>query len=394
MKKYLLFLFFIFLIISCGVKNTQQDLASGNYENVILKSVQKLQKNKTKKSSQSYIHFLEEAFAKAKERDLRNIDFLIKDANPQNLDKVFKTYQDLNRRQEQIRPLLPLKLNTENRNAVFEFEDYSEQIVNSKNALVKHLYDNSKGLLGTKIKANYRRAYDDLVYLNQLNSNYKDVATLISEAKNKGMDYVEVYSNNQTNMIIPQDLLRALLDFNTYGLNEKWVTYHNEKQKNIDYEYAIDINFREINISPEQVKEKEFEREKEILDGKKKKLDSRGRVVKDSLGRDVYEDNYKIVKIKINEFIQFKSVQVVAKIEYIDLKNNNLIQSFPIVSEFVFENIYARYRGDLRAADKNYQNYFSNKAVPFPSNEQMVYDTGEDLKNKVKSIIQRNKIIK
>jgi hypothetical protein len=28
--------------------------------------------------------------------------------------------------------------------------------------------------------------------------------------------------------------------------------------------------------------------------------------------------------------------------------------------------------------------------VPFPSNEQMVYDTGSDLKNKLKGIIQRN----
>jgi len=27
--------------------------------------------------------------------------------------------------------------------------------------------------------------------------------------------------------------------------------------------------------------------------------------------------------------------------------------------------------------------------VPFPSNEQMVYDTGEDLKQKLKSIINR-----
>jgi hypothetical protein len=29
--------------------------------------------------------------------------------------------------------------------------------------------------------------------------------------------------------------------------------------------------------------------------------------------------------------------------------------------------------------------------VPFPSNEQMVYDSGEDLKAKLKDIIVRNK---
>jgi hypothetical protein len=36
--------------------------------------------------------------------------------------------------------------------------------------------------------------------------------------------------------------------------------------------------------------------------------------------------------------------------------------------------------------------YFSKKAVPFPSNEQMVYDTGEDLKIKLKDIISRNRL--
>jgi hypothetical protein len=35
--------------------------------------------------------------------------------------------------------------------------------------------------------------------------------------------------------------------------------------------------------------------------------------------------------------------------------------------------------------------YFDKRAVPFPSNEQMVYDCGEDLKLKLKDILGRNK---
>ena len=387
MKKTTLLLFLFLIVAGCGVKQTQNFVSSGDYDAAIDKAVAGLQNNKDKKGKQDYVYLLEEAFAKAKDRDLRKMAMLVKDGNPRNFEEVFNTYVQLNNRQEKIRPLLPLKLLKENRNAKFPFDDYTDQIIDSKNALSRHLYDNAKGLLGTKDKVNYRRAYDDLVYLDQLTPNYKDVRKLMDEAKFKGTDFIHVYTKNETKIIIPTDLQTALLDFSTYGLNDKWTVYHSNKQKNTTYDYAMLVNFRQINISPEQLKEKEFVNEREIVDGKKKLLDARGRVVKDSLGKDVMVDNIKVVKIKINEFRQFKSAQVVAKVDYLDLNTNQMIQTFPISSEFVFENIYAKYRGDLRAIEKEYQQYFRNRPVPFPSNEQMVYDTGEDLKMKLNNLI-------
>jgi hypothetical protein len=62
-------------------------------------------------------------------------------------------------------------------------------------------------------------------------------------------------------------------------------------------------------------------------------------------------------------------------------KNNQLLQSFPLSSESVFENTYATYKGDSRAFDDSYYSYF-DKGPAISSNEQMVYDTGEDLKDK------------
>lgn len=77
--------------------------------------------------------------------------------------------------------------------------------------------------------------------------------------------------------------------------------------------------------------------------------------------------------------------------DYVNLKSNQLLESFPIISDFVFEHRYATYKGDKRAADINYCNYFNRRPLPFPSNEQMVYQTGEDLKEKLKAIITQNK---
>ena len=386
---------FIFLVlVSCGVKQTTNLLASGEYDAAIDNAVNSLRQNKDKKGKQDYIYLLEEAFAKAKDRDLRQINLLVKDANPQKLEKIYDTYILLHNRQEQIRPLLPLHLMKENRNAKFEFDDYSDQIVSSKNALAKYLYDNAKALLFTKDKMTVRRAYDDLVYLEQLSPNFKDTKKLIDEAYAKGTDYVSVSMKNDTKMVIPQDLQRDLLDFSTYGLNDKWTVYHKNKQKNVAYDYGIGVNFKDILISPEQVKEKQFTKEKQIKDGLKNLLDARGNVVKDSLGNIIKVDKFKTVKVDIYEFRQFKSVLVTAKVDYVDLKTNQLLETFPLSSEFIFENIYSNYRGDKRAADESYYTYFGRKAVPFPSNEQMVFDSGEDLKLRLKNIILRNKLRK
>ena len=391
MKKFTSLLILFIITTSCGVRQTRDMLTSGDYDGAIINAVDGLRGNKNAKGKQDYVYMLEEAFAKAKERDLRNINAWFKDANPQNLDKIYNTYLQLNNRQEKIRPLLPLKLLKEGRDAIFPFEDYSDQIISSKNSLSIYLYNNCKALLANKDKIVVRRAYDDLMYLESINPGYKDVNKLIDEAQFKGTDFVHVYTKNETNMVIPKQLESDLLDFSTFGLNDKWTVYHSNKQKNISYDYALSLNFRNIAISPEQVKEKEFSKEKQILDGKKPLLNNQGQVVKDSLGNTIMVDKYKTIRINIYEFRQFKSAQVTAKVDYINLNNNQLIETFPLASEFIFEHVYAKYNGDRRACDDDYLNYFNQKAIPFPSNEQMVYDTGNDLKNKLKDIITRNK---
>ncbi|UQD56871.1 hypothetical protein [Flavobacterium sp. K5-23] len=391
MKKTILLLSLIVLILSCGVKQTRNMLTSGNYDEAIDNAVSNLRSNKDKKGKQDYIYLLEEAFAKAKERDLNSLNLLTQDGNPANSEKIYNLYLQLNNRQELITPLLPLKLMKEGRNAKFPFNNYNSQIIDSKNTLSKYLYANTKTLLSSNNKMDYRKAYDDLVYLNKINPNYRDVLKLMDEAQFKGTDFVNVSMKNETNMVIPVGLENDLLDFSTFGLNDKWTVYHSSLQKGTKYDYGLIVNFRQINISPEQIKEKEFIKEKQIKDGVKTLVDSKGKVIKDSLGNAIKVDNFKTIRVSIYEFNQFKACQINAKVDYVNFKNNQLLESFPLTTEFVFENMYATYKGDKRASDDSYYSNFDRRAVPFPSNEQMVYDTGEDLKLKLKDIISRNK---
>jgi hypothetical protein len=123
-------------------------------------------------------------------------------------------------------------------------------------------------------------------------------------------------------------------------------------------------------------------------------LDANGNIVRDSLGHPIKVDNMKTIKISIYEFSQLKTCQVTAKVDYIDFKTNQLLQTFPLASEFVFNYVYASYKGDKRACEPDYYSNFDRKAVPFPSNEQMIYDSGEDLKAKLKEVIVRNRFRK
>ncbi len=392
MKKFLLFTTAILIIISCATKQIQGAISSGNYDDAIANAVSNLQNNKDKKRKQDYIYLLEEAFAKAKERDLSAIDAFTKDTNPSNLEKVYNLYNQLNARQEQIRPLLPLFLMKENRNANFPFDNYTVQIINSKNALSKYLYDNSKALLVAKDKMTIRRAFDDLAYLDKINPGYKDVQNLMKDAKLRGTDYVNVYTKNETNMVIPNRLQNDLLDFSTFGLDDKWTVYHSNKIKDVKYDFGLIVNFRQINISPEQVKEKEFVKEKQIKDGTKPLLDANGKQVRDDKGNPVNVDNMKTIRVSIYEYRQFKTVQVTAKVDYIDFKTNQLIDTYPLASEYTFENIYSTFNGDRNACEQDYFKFFDRRAVQFPSNEQMIFDSGEDLKAKLKGIISGNRI--
>lgn len=136
-------------------------LSDGNYDGAIDRAVEALRTKKDSKGKQDYVYLLEEAFAKAKDRDLRSLELMIKEANPVNAERTYNTYMQLNNRQEKIRPLLPLQLLKQGRTATFQFDNYTNQIISSKIALTRYLYENASALLKSNNKLDFRKAYDD-----------------------------------------------------------------------------------------------------------------------------------------------------------------------------------------------------------------------------------------
>lgn len=386
MKKLLLLFSIIILLIACGgAKGIEKELSSGNYDQAISNSLRKLKTNKDKKRKADYIHLLKDAFNKATARDLKSIDFLKKDANSANFEKIYKTYLNLDARQESIKPILPLYAN--GKQIELPFSNYNKEIIDYKAKASNHLYTNAVTLLYSANKLDARKSYEDLEYIQKINPGFKDVKQLMERAHQKGADFILLNMKNETQKVIPKRLEDELLNINTYGLDNFWTVYHGANDNTINYDYAMGLNLRQIDVSPEQVKERQIIKERQVVDGWKYALDTDGNVLKDSLGNKIKIDKFKTVRCEYYESTQLKTSYVRGKVIYTNLKTNQTIDTFPIESEFIFEHIYATSRGDRRALDQGLLSFLDNRRVIFPSNEQMIYDTGEDLKLRLKKII-------
>lgn len=383
----------LLIIASCGgVKKTQEALNTGNYLQAINTSVRELAENKTKKNKQTYVLVLEEAYAKFLERELNEIRFLEKDGNPAHLGDIYRMYTEIRDVQNRIRPLLPLPVYEQNRQARFEFPNYDRELLATKEELSAYLYENASAMLRRATqKWEFRKVYEDFQYLDRINPGYADTKDQMEYAYHNGLDYVKVKLINDSQKIIPERLEADLLNFNTYGLNDLWTAYHTNPVNDIEYDYEMQLSFRNIDISPEQVSERQIIQERQVRDGTQYLQDEDGNVVRDSLGNRIEVDRFRTVRCNFYEFTQQKIAQVAGNVNFVDLRTQQPVNSYPLTSEFVFRHVYANYDGDRRAIDNNLVALLDLAAVPFPSDEEMVYHAGEDLKSRLKNILSRQR---
>lgn len=393
MKKKLYFLFIVISLVSCNsAKKAQRNMAMGNFEQAIDIAINHLQRDQTRNRGQEQMLILEEAFDKLKFRDKKRIRFLEREKNQANIIEIYNTYLKLDRIQNQIQPLLPLYHEGEGRNINFDFIDYSTAILNAQDELVEFYYAEATTLLGTQEKFSARKAFDDLQELERLRPNYKNTRQLINDAFYMGTDFVIASVQNQTNFVIPKQVEEAITDFNTFGLDDKWTQYHSTVEPGLDYDYELIIDFMDFLFSPDQLRERETPLKDEVVDGWRYKTDARGNFIRDEKGNKIKEDVFVEVEGVLLQSIQMKSVAVEARVVFQDLKANQTINTFPLASEFIFENVYAQFQGDARVLNDEEKAMTRNRPVPFPSNERMLIDASEDIKAKLKSIIKRNRI--
>jgi hypothetical protein len=383
----------ILLLVGCSsVKRNHKFVSSGNYDQAIALAIKKLKKDKASEKNDPHISLLEKAFKKASEEDIRRIEFLKKDENPSNIRALYYSYLDLDNRQELIRPLLPLYSTSLGRNAKFQMVNYTNELVSSKKTYLEYLYREGDIYMNRQTTEDYRTAYNIYCEIDELQQNYLDVHTLKEDAHFFGTNFVFVSLNNRSGQIIPIRLERDLLDFNTYGLDDFWTEYHSKREQNINYNFGISLNFREIAISPERILEREKIRTSEVKTGWVYKRDGEGNIINDRNGNPIKIDKFETVTARVFTTEQSKSVFVGGTVVYTDLMAEHDLNNYPLSTEFIFENIFATFLGDERALEDEDLRLVQNRFINFPSNEQMILDAGSDIKVRLKDILKQHSI--
>ena len=391
MKKVFI-IFTAISIWSCGTsKKAENNLNIGDYDTAIQLSTEALAKGKTKKSNQKHIPILEQAFAKANTRDLAKIKALKKNNDSDSWKQAFDLYVGLNNRKAKIQPLLPLYITEQNRNAKFDLKDYTNDIISTKNTLSEKLYQKGKRLLYTGKALDARKAYEKFNYLDLINSGYKDVRSLITQAKAKGTTYIYATEENKTGKQIPKQLEDDILNFGSFGLDNNWLVFHTKKNYSKRYSKTVTIELDQVVISPDQENTQLVNQEKRVKDGWKYILDQKGNVMKDSLGNDLKRDKIITVRAEIKLFQQLKTAKITGKVNYKNYNNNASIGVYPVSAEAKFENVYGKFRGDQRAIEQKYYKVLQNKPVEkFPTDQEIIMYTSKGLQNKIKTVLNQH----
>lgn len=389
MKNQVLLLILVpILIFSCA--NPHKLIDSGDYDRALQTAVRKVRGKDNIKDK--YVLAIEEAFKKAQDRDMRLVTSLKKEGREENWEKVNDIYNDISKRQALVEPLLPL-YSKEGYKAEFKFVKVDELSIESREKAAEYLYNRAIRLIEeaetTGLRQPAREAYYELEKIDDFYTNYRDKDRLMQKAEFLGTEQWLVRMVNNSNAYLPGEFERLIMKLDVGDLNGRWETFNLLATDDRTYDYEVKINIENINVSPNQEKERQFDESKEIEDGFEYVLDANGNVMKDSTGNDIKIPKKVFIKATVLEVTQTKYALVTGSWDLVDLREGNLLKTEPLSVESGFENYASTLiGGDKRALTKDTKERLGNKPVPFPTDEEMLLQAADVLKGRIKTRIR------
>jgi len=379
-KAYSIILFTAFFLISCT--SSQKMLERGQYDRAIDRAAEKLQK---RPGNTKELNVLKEAYELANMFDRERIEFLELEGREESHIEIFELYERLNHRQNKVR-----RLPTQVRNQ-FTFYNYDQEIIDSKSAAADVSYNRGLEFMERGDKAGYRNAWVEFERTARLFPGYQDVDQKLVQSHAMGQNQVLFVVENNSGMIVPEYFSSELSKLSLRDLNTRWLNFDTYENEHTRYDYLLVLNIRNISFSPETVERRILNESKEIQDGMRYKYDSNGNVAKDSLGNDIRIPDMKNVSVEITESVQQKSAFVAGSLDIYELETDQLVRTQNLSVESVFENRYGTFSGDERALSEDGAAIVGGRALPFPSNEQMVMDSAELLKDRSRALIRNQR---
>jgi hypothetical protein len=386
MRRLLLFCFAVtFILSSCG--SSKKQLERGNYDAAVATAVRELRKDP---ENVKQIVTLERSFGIVTEQDNERIRFLKMEGRPQNYDEIYLIYKRLSDRQTLVRTVMPL--NAGGRSIEFPYVDYLPEMISAKKKSADFYYAHGLELMKTKLKDNYRQAFAEFLRAKEYVGDYEGIDNKIQEARYMGMSRVFVALQNTTMIKFPVEFEEDLLTVDLQALNSEWVEYHTlNLDKDLQYDYFINVNVRNIIVSPDQTSQLDSVIKRDVSDGFTYQFDKKGNVMRDSLGNDIKTPKFKTLQCALISTRQTKTCRIEGDIETIQTNPNKLLKKDPMGSQSTFEHLSARALGDIGALNTRQLERTKAQQMPFPSDIEMVIRCSEALKQAIRGSIQSNR---
>lgn len=378
-------LIFLFILSSCG--SSKKQLEKGNYPMALDKAVKQLRRDR---DDSKQIAILDRSYKILNEQDNERIRYLKMEDRPENWDEIYQINKAMSDRQAYVRTVLPLELN--GKTIDYPYVDYMPEMVAAKRKSADFYYAHGNELMQTNLKENYRQAYYEFVRAKEYVGNYEGIDNKIDDARYLGMSRVLITLNNRSIIRFDQEFEEDLLSLDLPRLNSEWVEYHTQDLgQNTRFDYYVNVNLRNIIVSPDQTMQKDTVVKKDVEDGFSYKLDARGNVMKDTLGNDIKAVKYKTLQCALIETIQSKECRIAGDVEIIQTNPEKVLKKDPLGAQSGFEWISARALGDLQALTQAQIEKTKTKPVPFPSDMEMIFRCSDALKQAINGALQSNK---
>jgi hypothetical protein len=385
--KRLVPLIFILSIVLSGCGSSKKQLQKGNYDAAIQKAVKQLRKDP---SDVKQIDILTQAYKVANDQDNERVRFLKMEGKPNGWDEIYLVYKALNDRQSLVRTVTPLNAN--GRSVDFQYIDYVPEMVTAKRKAADFYYAHGIELMKSNIKESYRQAFAEFLRAKNYVGDYEGIDNKIQDAKIKGMSRVLVSIQNSSILKFPREFEEDLLALDLPRLNTEWVEYHTQNlNDNTQYDYYINVNIKNIAVSPDQSLQRDSVIKRDIEDGFSYVLDKKGNVMRDSLGNDIRQKKYKTVQCALVETIQTKACRIDGDVEVVQMNPNKILKKDPIGAQSNFENISSRALGDIQALNAKQLERTKTSVVPFPTDLDMIMRCSESMKMAIRGAVQNDR---
>ncbi|OFY62999.1 MAG: hypothetical protein A2V46_14360 [Bacteroidetes bacterium RBG_19FT_COMBO_42_7] len=378
---------FILMIILSGCGSSKKQLEKGNYDAAIDRAVRQLRKDPR---DTKQISILDKSYKIVNEQDNERIRFLKMENKPANWDEIYQTSKRMSDRQALVRSVTPLYLG--GKTIEYPYIDYMPEMVAAKRKSADFYYAHGNELMKNGLKESYRQAYYEFVRAKEYIGDYEGIDNKISESKYLGMSRVLISLQNRSILKFTQDFEEELLSLDLPRLNSEWVEYYTQNlDADTQYDYLVNVNVRNIAVSPDQTMQRDSVVKKEVEDGFSYQLDKKGNVMKDSLGNDIKTKKYKTLQCALIETVQTKVCRIDGDIEVVQINPNKVLKKDPLGAQSNFENISARALGDVQALSQAQIEKTKSHSVPFPSDMEMVFRCSDALKQAINGAIQSNR---